>query len=219
MDETTLYFIRHGETEYNRRRILQGRCIDSSLNGTGRRQAEALAERFADVSLDVIYTSALARSIETAEVVAANHPGVRSIPLAGLDEMSWGIYEGETRPERIKEVVGNLYAHWERGQFEYRVEEGESVYEVRDRSVAAVGEILDAHGGKTVLVVSHGRLLRVLLATLLDAGLEKMDEFDHANTCVNIVTHRSGRFEASLLNCTAHLQNVDSGGYRLRVEG
>lgn len=210
MTETTLYFVRHGETEYNRRRIMQGRRIDSSLNETGRAQASALSDRFAGKSLNAIYTSALSRSIETADYVAAHHPDAPRISLPGLDEMSWGIYEGESRSDRLQAMLDEMYAHWERGAYEFRAEEGESIYEVQDRSVAAVEKILAAHAGDSVLIVSHGRLLRVLLATILDAGLDSMDDYDHANTCVNVVTHRSGRFEASLLNCTAHLADVDS---------
>lgn len=210
MIETTLYFVRHGETEYNRRRIMQGRRIDSSLNETGRVQSTALAERFAGVRLDAIYTSALARAIETADHVSAYHPDVPRIRLPGLDEMSWGIYEGEPRSDRLSAMLDDMYAHWQRGAFAFRTEEGESIYDVRDRSVAAVEKILAAQSGKTVLVVSHGRLLRVLLATILGAGLENMDTFHHANTCVNVITHRAGQFESSLLNCTAHLAEVDS---------
>lgn len=210
MSETTLYFVRHGETEYNRRRIMQGRRIDCSLNETGRAQAEALAARFADVHLDAIYSSALARAVETAGCVAAHHPGVPRVRLPGLDEMCWGIYEGEARSERLQRMLDEMYAHWDRGAYDVRVEEGESIHDVRDRSLEAVDEILSAQQGNTVLVVSHGRLLRVLLASILEGGLERMDDFHHANTCVNVITHRSGRFDASLLNCTAHLDGVAS---------
>lgn len=210
MNETTFYFVRHGETEYNRRRIMQGRRIDSSLNRTGRRQALALAARFADVSLDAIYTSSLARAIQTADYVAEHHAGVPRSRLAGLDEMSWGIYEGEPRSDRLQKMLDEMYDHWAEGAFDYRVDGGESIYDVQTRCVAAVDEILEAHAGKDVLVVSHGRLLRVLLATILDVGLERMNDFDHANTCVNVVTHVDGRYESSLLNCTAHLDSVRS---------
>ncbi|MEX0822321.1 MAG: histidine phosphatase family protein [Rhodothermales bacterium] len=210
MTETTLYLVRHGETEYNRRRIMQGRRIDSSLNETGRRQARALARRFSGASLDAIYTSALSRSIETAEIVAVHHPDVPRYSLPGLDEMSWGVYEGEKPSDRLRQMLDRMYAEWDRGNFEHRVEEGESIYDVQERSVAAVDHIVANQRGSTVLVVAHGRLLRVLLASILDVGLERMNEFDHANTCVNVVTYRDRRYESSLLNCTAHLPRVDS---------
>lgn len=189
---------------------MQGRRIDCSLNERGRLQAKALGARFADVPLDAIYSSNLNRAVETAGYVAAHHPGIPRTRLPGLDEMSWGIYEGEPESERLQRMLDEMYAHWDRGAYEMQVEEGESIYEVRDRALASVENILHAQQGKTVLIVSHGRLLRVLLASILGDGLESMDDFHHANTCVNVVTHRSGRFEASLLNCTAHLAEADS---------
>lgn len=85
--DLTLYLVRHGETDYNRRRIMQGRRIDAPLNETGRAQAEALAERFADAPLDAIYSSTLKRADATADAIAARHPAAERHRLADLDEM------------------------------------------------------------------------------------------------------------------------------------
>lgn len=210
MAETTLYLVRHGETDYNRNRIMQGRRINSSLNALGRKQAEALARRFEDVPLDAIYTSTLRRALQTADAVAANHPDTPRYSLAGLDEMSWGIYEGEPWSDRLKTMLDAMYERWDSGDFDFRVDEGESINEVQQRCTEAVAQILDEHPGGTILVVSHGRLLRVLLATILEAGLARMNEFNHANTCVNLLTYSGSTFTSSLLNCTAHLTEADS---------
>jgi probable phosphoglycerate mutase len=67
--------------------------------------------------------------------------------------------------------------------------------------------IVTRETGRTIVVVTHGRYLRVLLASMLDDyGLGDMHRLDHDNTCVNRVVHRAGQFRAELLNCTAHLQ-------------
>lgn len=210
MQKTTLYFVRHGETEYNRRRIMQGRRINSSLNDKGRRQADALAHRLSEVSLDAIYTSSLNRTIETAAPTSAHRSdaAVRSLP--DLDEMSWGVFEGMPSSGELEEMLDEMHARWDRGEFDYRVEEGESILDVQKRGVAAVEQIVNDHAGETVLIVTHGRFLRVLLSTILDLGLERMDEVNHANTGVNILTHCEGAYSSSLLNCTAHLDVVDS---------
>lgn len=210
MQETTFYFVRHGETEYNRLRIMQGRRINSSLNETGRRQAHALAQRFSDAPLDAIYTSSLNRTIETAEPLVASRPDLAVRSLADLDEMSWGVYEGEPQSDRLKEMLEAMYARWDRGEYNYRVEEGESIVDVQRRGVSAVEQIVKEHAGETILVITHGRFLRVLLATILELGLERMNEVDHANTGVNVITHCEGVYASSLLNCTAHLDVVDS---------
>ena len=210
MQETTLYFVRHGETEYNRLRIMQGRRIDSSLNETGRRQAEALAARFRDVPLDVIYTSSLKRTRETAEPLAARRENIDVHSHAGLDEMSWGVHEGQPWSPELKEMLDEMYQRWEKREYAYRVEEGESILEVQERGLAAVDHIINTHPGQSILVITHGRFLRVLLSTILEFGLERMNEIDHANTGVNIITYCEGVYSSSLLNCTAHLDVVDS---------
>lgn len=211
MTSTTLYFVRHGETDYNRRRIMQGRRIDAELNATGYAQAEALAQRFAEVPLEAVYSSTLKRAAATADAIAARHPDAPRHRLADLDEMSWGIYEGEPVTEVIEPVFKEMYAQWERGVFDHRVEDGESILDVQARALQAVDHIVAHHPGETVAVVTHGRFLRVLLASLLEAyGLKRMQEIQHANTAVNRITYRDGRFEADLLNCTAHLDHVET---------
>lgn len=210
MQETTLYFVRHGETEYNRQRIMQGRRIDSSLNEAGRRQAEALAKRFSDVPLDAIYTSSLRRTIETARPICTIHDGVDLRHLADLDEMSWGIHEGTPWCDQLQAMLDEMYGRWDRGEWDYRVQSGESILDVQKRGVRAIKQIVQEHAGDTVLVVTHGRFLRVILSTILEYGLERMNDIDHANTGVNIITYCNGTYSSSLLNCTAHLDVVDS---------
>jgi phosphoserine phosphatase len=207
---TTLYFVRHGETDFNRQRIVQGRKINSSLNATGIRQAEALAERFRDVPLDAIYTSELERARQTARIVADGHPAIRIRSLADLEEMSWGVYEGLGSSVELDSFLTDLYARWGRGEFDYRVEGGESILELQERALRAVRTIVDEQAGRSVLVVTHGRFLRVLLASVLEEyGLERMNDIDHANTAVNHVLCIDGRYEARLLNCTDHLSRPD----------
>ncbi len=208
---TVLYFVRHGETEYNRLRIMQGRRVDAVLNETGRRQAGHLARRFAAVPLDAIYTSPLRRTAETASILAAHHPGVPLLPMRDLEEMSWGVYEGRPMGPEIEGLYRRLSGRWKRGCFDDRMEGGESILEVQTRALRAVRHIVDRHTGETVMAVTHGRLLRVLLASLLpDYGLERMDEILHANTGVYKLVGSKGYFRAEYLNCTRHLNPVET---------
>lgn len=193
---------------------MQGRRIDSSLNETGRRQARALARRFEDVRFDSVYTSAMKRTKETAHPVLATCSKARVHHLEDLDEMCWGIHEGKPWSDELEAVIDDMYARWDRGEFDYRVEKGESILDVQIRAVRAIRKIVADHSGETVLVVTHGRFLRVLLSTILGLGLERMNEFDHANTGVNILTFSGDVYSSSLLNCTAHLKAADS----VRVE-
>lgn len=210
MSETTLYLIRHGETDYNRQRIVQGRRINCELNQTGRAQARALARRLSTVPIDAIFSSTLRRAEETAAFIAAEHQHLEVFRLEDLEEMSWGVYEGEPPSERLSRAFESMQLDWARGDYGKRVEGGESILDVQERGLRALEHILARHEGQTVAVVTHGRFLRVLLATILDEyGLERMNEIHHANTCVNHLVHASGTFKAHLLNCTAHLDEVE----------
>ncbi len=211
MAETTLYFVRHGETDYNRKRIVQGRRINSSLNLEGRRQAAALSQRLRSLRPSAIYTSSLRRAQETAEAIAESHEEVPLYYLADLDEMSWGVFEGMPCVGEVAHAFDEMNERWKQGDYVSPVEGGESILDVQKRGLRALEHILARHRGETVIVVTHGRFLRVLLASLLDTyGLERMHQIQHANTAVNRLVCRSDRFEAELLNCTKHLEEVET---------
>ncbi len=203
---TTLYLVRHGETEYNRRGIMQGGGIDSTLNPTGREQAHALARRLASVDIDALYASTLRRATQTADILAAGHEPLSRTYLRDLSEMDWGIFEGDAPSPERDASVDALKSAWQEEMYDRGPEGGESIRDVQARAKRALRHILAREAGRTALVVTHGRYLRVLLATLLDDyGLEHMPELDHSNTCVNHVVFEGGRARAKRLNCTAHL--------------
>jgi probable phosphoglycerate mutase len=208
---TVLYLVRHGETEYNRKSIMQGGGIDTRLNQTGREQAEILANRLADISFDVIYSSPLQRAQETAEILAGHHEPIARKQLEALREMAWGVFEGQPPSEERDAALKDIKSSWRAGEFDRRIEGGESARDVQQRAQTAAQHLVTEEAGRTVLVVTHGRYLRVLLATVLhDAGLADMHAFGHDNTCVNRLVHTNDRFEAELLNCTAHLEAADA---------
>lgn len=211
MRETTLYFVRHGETDYNRQGIVQGKRINSSLNETGRMQARALGRRFKDVPVDAFYSSTLRRAEETLSFITAEHPDVPVYRLAELDEISWGVLEGKSVSEEVLRVFDDMNNRWKSGEFHHRVDGGESILDVQERALRAVEIILERHSGGTVIIVTHGRFLRILLATLLDGyGLKRMHEIQHSNTAVNMILCDGSQYEARFLNCTAHLDHVET---------
>ena len=207
---TTLYLVRHGETEHNRRNIIQGGGVDSELNAAGRAQAEALARRLRSVSFDALYASTLQRARQTADILARPHEPLTRTHLHDLSEMDWGVFEGEPPSEERDALMKALKSKWRDGAYDRAVEGGESIRDVQERAQRAIRHILTREVGRTVLVVTHGRYLRVLLATILDDyGLEHMQELGHSNTCVNRVVVEEGRAWADLQNCTAHLPSAE----------
>ncbi len=207
---TTLYLVRHGETEHNRRGIIQGGGVDSELNDTGRAQARALAERLQSAPLDALYASTLQRARQTADILARPHEPVSRTHLRDLSEMDWGVFEGAPPSEERDAAMGAIKSDWRAGHYDRTIEEGESIRDVQARARRALRHILVREAGRTVLAVTHGRYLRVLLATFLDDhGLEDMQALGHSNTCVNRVVCEDGRAWAELQNCTAHLSSAE----------
>ena len=205
--ETHLFLVRHGETDFNRQGIVQGRGVNSPLNETGMAQAAALAKRFAADPVDAIYSSPLKRALQTAQCVA-DAIGIDDIPTnPGLEEMSWGVFEGQSQSEELSSAFEEMKKRWHDGEHDYGVEGGETLRQVQSRGVAAIDRIVGASAGQRVLVVAHGRFLRILLASLLEEyGIPRMEELHHTNTGVNYLVHDGECFRSELLNCTKHLE-------------
>ena len=207
----TLLFARHGETDYNAAGRVQGRGIDSDLNARGRWQAERLAERLAAEPVEALYTSSLQRTHQTAAPLVARRPDLAPRRLPDLDEMDWGDYEGQAASASLKARYRRYVEQWEGGDFGLAVAGGESPRDVERRSRRAVDQIAAAHPTGAVLVVTHGRLLRVLLASLLpDYSLHRMQELTHDNTALSIVDIGLGGPRLRSLNDTSHLDTAQA---------
>ena len=144
---TTLLLVRHGETDWNAEGRLQGHT-DRPLNDFGRRQATELAVRLAGEGADAIYTSDLARAMETAQILGARL-GLSVVVDPDLREKNWGTWEGLTGDERVHVAF-----------------EGESTEDHRDRVMAALRRIAARHPDQRVVVVTHGGSLRRIQAAL-----------------------------------------------------
>lgn len=149
---TKLLLVRHGETDWNLARRVQGHT-DRPLNDTGRAQARALADELRDVALDAVYSSDLSRAEETARILAGRL-GLPVGTLLELRERSFGTWEGLTDTE-----VFERFPEARRGQWG----DGETTEELDERVLAALRRIARDHPGGTVLVVAHGGPLRSVL--------------------------------------------------------
>lgn len=186
--EKTLYIIRHGQTDLNLKGIVQGRGIDSPLNETGKKQAEAFYEHYRHVDFDKIYTSTLVRTHQT----VALFTGIPTEQLPGLDEIGWGIYEGKEQNPDIMAGFADLIERWRMGELDRAVEGGETPNELAARQREALDHILSHPDEETVLVCMHGRAMRVFLCLLIGRDIAEMDEFPHTNTALYKV-HYDGR--------------------------
>ena len=160
----TLLLARHGETDWNSERRWQGHA-DRPLNARGREQARELAETFAGRHVDAVYASDLLRAHETAEIVAAQL-GLPVTADAALREVDVGDWSGLVHSE-IETRFPDGFRRWQEGGHGW--DGGESYEEMGVRVVAALLQIASRHPGETVLVVSHGGVIRACQAAA--AGL------------------------------------------------
>jgi probable phosphoglycerate mutase len=149
---TTILLARHGETDWNRDRRVQGHT-DRPLTEAGRGQARALAEELDGEPLDAVYSSDLVRAHETARIVAERR-GLGVTVLPELREKHFGTWEGLTDVEVLER-----FPHAQRGAWG----DGETSDQVRERVVGALRRIAETHAGRRVLVVAHGGPLRAVL--------------------------------------------------------
>lgn len=210
MPKKTIYLIRHGETAYNKKGVVQGRGIDAPLNETGQMQARAFFAKYKDIPFEKIYISMLRRTFQTVDGFIQK--GIPFERLEGLDEISWGKMEGSLITQDGQDIFEKLLESWRSGDSSAALDGGESVIQVAERQKVALEAILSSEKESLILIAMHGRAMRILLCQLLDVPFSKMDNFQHNNTCLYILEYDSDtqNFDLKLSNDISHLENFDA---------
>ena len=195
-----LYIIRHAETEYNRKGIIQGSEVDSDINDIGDRQSKSFYEYYKNVGFDKIYTSDLKRTLQTVRRFTEN--GTEYEKLKEFNEISWGVNQGKSDD---LEDYSKLIDTWLAGDLDSKFEKGESPNEMSLRLVKGFNKILEDNH-HTVLLCIHGRALRILLSKIIDNDLTKMDKYIHSNTGLYILEFSNGKYEILESNLRDHLE-------------
>lgn len=196
--------MRHGQTDFNLRNIVQGSGVDSDLNARGQEQALAFYNAYKHVAFDKVYTSALKRTRQS--VKSFIDDGIPAESLAGLNEISWGTKEGQRITPEEDEYYHHMLKAWQLGDTSLRIEKGESPDDVVKRMQPAIDHIMSRTDEQTVLVCMHGRAIRILLCVLLKYPLRCMDTFDHENLCLYQLHHNGSFFTVERYNDTTHLR-------------
>lgn len=202
--QKTLYIVRHGQTDLNKQGIVQGRGMNTDLNDEGRLQARQFFEAYKNVSFDKIYISELKRTQQSIQQFI--DLGIPFQKLAGLDELAWGVLEGQESTAETKAAFMKLVREWVSGNLDAAIEQGESPNQVMARQKDAVDVILSHPEEKTVLVCMHGRAMRLLLCWMSGYPLTRMEEFPHQNLVLYKVTWDGERFEIIDFNNSEHLK-------------
>ena len=159
-DEATLVLVRHGETEWNLQRRIQGYHADSPLTSNGHAQAKALAERFAREGIDLLFASDTGRTRLTAHAIA-QATGVAMIHDPALRERSYGVFEGRTFAE-IQRDHPEDYERIHARDPHYAAPGGENAFQFDERIMGALQRIALQCAGKRAAVVTHQGVLGVL---------------------------------------------------------
>ncbi|WBO82869.1 histidine phosphatase family protein [Hymenobacter yonginensis] len=204
MSVKKIYLIRHGQTDFNVRGIVQGSGIDSSLNATGHQQAGRFHAAYAHLPFDRVYTSVLRRTHQSVQgFLDQQLPHEQHV---ALNEISWGTREGtRISPEEDEEYYGVL-RQWTAGNTAARLPGGESPDEVAARQRPFIELLKTRPAEETVLVCMHGRAMRVLLCQLLNYPLRYMDAFDHRNLGLYQLHYSGSMFTVRSFLDVAHLQ-------------
>lgn len=194
----TLILVRHGESEGNIRRIMQGQ-LDMPLTEAGREQARLVAARIASMPVAAVYSSPLSRAFETAQAIAAAHD-VTVNGVGGLQEGGWGEGQGLTWAE--------VTLRWDVGAgrpLHEVIPGAETPESLRSRAADAVDALLDRHASDVAVCVSHAGTLAQVIAHLLGMPMGRLPRLRTGNTAVTVVEGSSEEPVISLLNDMCHL--------------
>jgi phosphoserine phosphatase len=210
---TSIYLVRHGQTAWNKEEIFRGRT-DIPLDETGLKQAELAGEYFRGMEIHAIYSSPLSRAWETAQKISQIH-NLKVQPLQGILDMSFGKWEGQSHRD-IQKNDKEIYRQWREEPHQVRLPGGESLDEVRARSMAALEGVIRENSGKTLVLVSHRVICKVLICAILGLDNSHFWQITQDTTAINLIQHKDQRYILSLMNETCHLKPLKEE--RLRVD-
>ncbi len=200
-----IYLVRHGQTDYNKSGIVQGGRIDAPINETGRQQAKAFYEAFKHISFEKVYTSELQRSWQSVQSFIDD--GIPHEKYAGLNEISWGIYDGTKLFEN--EHYWTVVEEWKKGNTHISTDKelGQSPEDLATKQKVAMKKII-AGDEECILICMHGRAMRILLCHLLGESVGNMENYKHHNLGLYILDYENGEFSIAESNVISHLQAV-----------
>jgi alpha-ribazole phosphatase len=197
-----LYLVRHGETDWNLQRRYQGQS-DIPLNQTGIQQAHKIAGRLSKGEIHAIYSSDLSRARETAEQIAQPHK-LKVTADARWRELSFGDWEGLAYPE-IQTQAPDELTLWESDFTRYAPPHGETLTQLAGRVLSAFEELRALHAEQTILIVSHGGPLQVLLCHALGIDFQRHWQFPISKTALSVLSVYTEGAILELYNDTSHL--------------
>ena len=199
--------VRHGETEWNRLRRIQGGNSDTQLNQRGRKQAASLALRLKQEEIQAVYSSPLQRAQDTARAIAGYH----QLPVGvepSLKEIEVGELEGVSIAEVGKHLSQLLIRH-SQGEELPKIPGGESLTEVQQRVWGTIQRLVSRHGDGVLVVVSHYFSILTAVCSVLNLPLSQIDRLRLNSASISILTFDEQATRLTLFNDTCHLDSTE----------
>ncbi|MCH7396392.1 histidine phosphatase family protein [Belliella sp. DSM 107340] len=201
-----IYLVRHGQTDYNLKGVVQGSGIDAPLNSNGYKQAKAFFDTYKDIPFEKVYYTGLQRTKQSVEGFL--DLGIPHESVVELNEISWGKYEGVPMTPEENRYYQHMLEKWSSGELDYAIAGGESPNIVAERLKIGIDYIL-SKPEKLILICMHGRAMRILLSVLMKYDLRFMDEFHHQNLGLyELNVDDTGVFRILKFNSGDHLKGL-----------
>jgi len=207
MTTTRFCLVRHGETNWNAERRLQGHT-DIELNTRGLAQATQMARALKNMNFefDVLYTSDLQRARQTAKAIESLY-SVSAIGHSALRERNLGALQGLTLNEAPHIEPDLWQAHLSR-DIHQEMRGGESILQFSSRIKFALDEIQKSHAGKTILLVSHGGALDMMYRIASNQALDSEKVVAVPNASLNWISHNGLSWKVENWADTSHLDSL-----------
>lgn len=200
-----VYLVRHGQTAWNVGEIFRGRA-DIPLDETGKREVHLAGETLRDETLHAVYSSPLSRSMETAENIAKFHD-IAVTPLDAMVDISYGEWEGMGNQE-VQQKYPELHALWLSEPHKVIFPGGESLDEVRSRTMAALEDLLAKHPDENFALVAHRVPNKVICCAVLGLDNSHFWRIQQDTASTNLFVHRNGQWIITYLNDTSYLRSL-----------
>ena len=202
---TRICFIRHGETDWNVDKRIQGQT-DTPLNETGRGQALAMAFNAAHHDFSAVYSSDLVRALDTAKMVASRR-GFEVLTLPQFRERHFGIFQGLTAEEGLQRYPAADVWYTAR-DVNYDFVTGESLVQFAERVKQAVDTLAKNHANQTIAVVSHAGVLEIVYRKATGRPLHTPRDFVIPNCALNWFTFDEQGWHLETWDDHHHLKKV-----------
>lgn len=205
MNLVRVILVRHGETDWNQSRRIQGGGSDTPLNEKGKEQAESLASRLKSESIQAIYSSPLQRARDTAQAIAGYHQLEVGIEPS-LKEIEVGELEGTPIAE-IGKHLDQLLTADSHGEIMPRMPGGESVTEVQQRAWSTIKRLVDKHPDGVLVAVCHYFVISTIICSVLNLPLSRMGRFRIGVGSISAITFEPRAARLALFNDRCHLMD------------